>query len=292
MGMNYRLRALILAAAVLLAACSGGETATPVVATSIGQQPLITQVVGPVEGAPAAGRLDAIHTAGVIRVGVSADYAPFESLDPNGERVGFDIALMHEIGRILGVQVEWADYPFGSLVGAVENGKVDAAISAFRYTPERDQQVDFTAAYYTIQDAFVGLESFGGQITAPEEAAAYKLGVQSGTAQERWVDENLVATGKLAETNLVRFVAYEEAISALKAGTIDLTMVDAVGARLLMEMQPGLKALFTGEVSGGPLHIIVPSGESALVEALNQAIAQLQSGGLIESMARQYIVGQ
>ncbi len=238
------------------------------------------------------GRLEAIRSAGVMRVGVSADYPPFESLDPNGERIGFDIALMHEVGRILGVQVEWVDYPFNSLIGAVQEGKVDAAISAFRYTPERDGQVDFTAAYYTIQDAFVGLESFRGQINVPEDAAGYKLGVQSGTAQEKWLDENLVVSGKLAEANLVRFGSYEEAITGLNAGTIDLVMVDAVGARLLMEMQPGLKVPFTGQVSGGPLHMIVATGESALVDAINQAIAQLQSGGVIDSLARQYIVGQ
>ncbi len=106
-----------------------------------------------------ASHLEAIKAAGVIKVGTSADYPPFEYVDASGNKAGFDIDLMEEIAKRMGVKVEWVDMPFDSLIAAVQEGKIDMSISAFNYTEERDQTVDFTEAYYTSEDSFMVLDS-------------------------------------------------------------------------------------------------------------------------------------
>src|SRR5215208_1276217 len=129
-------------------------------------------------GASAANHLEAIKQAGVIKVGTSADYPPFESVDANGNKVGFDIDLMTEIAKRLDVKLEWVDMPFDSLIAAVQEGKIDASISAFNYSEERDQTIDFSDAYYTSEDAFTVAEGFAGTIVNPEDVGAFKVGVQ------------------------------------------------------------------------------------------------------------------
>ncbi len=128
----------------------------------------------------AANHLEAIKQAKVIKVGTSADYPPFESVDSNGNKVGFDIELMNEVANRLGVKVEWVDMPFDSLIAAVQGGKIDASISAFNYSEERDKMIDFSDAYYTSEDAFTVADGFTGKIENPEDVAAYKVGVQTG----------------------------------------------------------------------------------------------------------------
>ncbi len=54
-------------------------------------------------------------------MGTSADYPPFEYIDRNGKKVGFDIALMEEIARRLQVKLEWVDMPFESLITGVQD---------------------------------------------------------------------------------------------------------------------------------------------------------------------------
>ncbi len=58
-------------------------------------------------GGGAANHLAAIKKAGVIKVGTSADYPPFESVDANGNKVGFDVDLMTEIAKRLDIKLEW-----------------------------------------------------------------------------------------------------------------------------------------------------------------------------------------
>ena len=97
--------------------------------------------------AKAANHLEAIKQAGTIKVGTSADYPPFESVDANGNKVGFDVELMTEIAKRLGVKLEWVDMPFDSLIAAVQEGKIDASISAFNYSEERDKMMFYDAGY-------------------------------------------------------------------------------------------------------------------------------------------------
>jgi polar amino acid transport system substrate-binding protein len=235
-------------------------------------------------GAAGGSHLDKIKQAGVIKVGTSADYPPFEYVDESGKKVGFDIELMEEIARRMGVKVEWVDMPFDSLIAGVQEGKIDISISAFNYTEERDQVVDFSIAYYDGQDAFAVAEGFAGAIQQPEDVIAYRVGVQNGTTQDGWLTA-LVEEGKLPEANLFRYDRADQAALDLKNGRIDVMMADAVPMKALAKQLGGLKIAYEGVVSSGPINIVLPNGDAELTQAINDIIKTLQSEGFIEALA-------
>ena len=233
--------------------------------------------------------LEAVKKAGVIKVGTSADYPPFESVDENGNKVGFDIDLMTEVAKRLGVKVEWVDMPFDSLIAAVQEGKIDASISAFNYSEERDKMIDFSDAYYNSEDSFTVAENFAGTITNPEDVAAYKVGVQTGTTQDSWLTDNLVAGGKLPEENLFRYDRVDQAMLDLQNGRIDILMSDYVPAQVLAKKLGGLKIVYHGVLgANGPMNIVIPDGDAELQQAINEIIKQLQDEGFIDALAVKY----
>jgi polar amino acid transport system substrate-binding protein len=235
-----------------------------------------------------ANHLDAIQQAGVIKVGTSADYPPFESVDENGNKVGFDIELMTEIARRLDVELEWVDMPFDSLIAAVQEGKIDASISAFNYSEERDQTIDFSDPYYTSEDAFTVAEDFTGTIDNPQDVAGFKVGVQTGTTQDGWLTDTLVADGALPEGNLFRYDRVDQAMLDLKSGRIDVMMSDFVPAQALAKQLGGLEIVYHGVLSSGPMNIVIPDQDVQLQQAINQIIKQLQDEGFIEQLAVKY----
>lgn len=235
-----------------------------------------------------ANHLEAIKQAGVIKIGTSADYPPFESVDANGVKVGFDVDLMTEIAKRLNVKLEWVDMPFDSLLAAVQEGKIDASISAFNYSEDRDKTIDFSDAYYTSEDAFTVAEGFAGSITNPEDVAAYKVGVQTGTTQDGWLTDNLVAKGTLKEENFFRYDRVDQAMLDLKNGRIDVMMSDYVPAKALADQLGGLKIVYQGVLSSGPMNIVIPEGDAELQQAINEIIKQLKAEGFIEALAVKY----
>lgn len=238
--------------------------------------------------AQAANHLEAIKQAGVIKVGTSADYPPFESVDESGNKVGFDIELMTEVAKRLGVKLEWVDMPFDSLIAAVQEGKIDASISAFNYSEERDQTIDFSDAYYTSEDAFTVAEGFAGTIVNPQDVAAFKVGVQTGTTQDGWLTDVLVADGALPEENLFRYDRVDQAMLDLKSGRIDVMMSDYVPAQVLAKQLGGLEIVYHGVLSSGPINIVIPNGDVELQQEINGIIKQLQDEGFIDQLAVKY----
>ena len=156
---------------------------------------------------------------GSLVVGISADYEPFEYIDENGNYAGFDIELMAEIGRRLGLTIEWQDIAFDGLIGSLQTDKIDAIIAAMSAMPERQQRVDFTAPYFIGADAIIAAEGSSIAIGRNEDMAGHKVGVQAGTIQEDWIDKNL-------DAEVFRYEHAEQAIIDLRSGRIGVvTMI-------------------------------------------------------------------
>lgn len=253
---------LLMAASLLLAACGGGQQASA--------------------------HLEAIKKTGKIQVGTAPDYPPFESVDANGNYVGFDIELMGEVAKRMGVELVWVEMPFDSLIAAVQEGKIDMSISAFNYSAERDQKVDFSEAYFTSEDALAVIDGFTGQINTPEDITSYNVGVKSGTTQDAWLTENLIDTGLLPESNLFRYDWVDQSMLDLKAGRIDVVMLDYLPAMALAGQLGGITIIWHGVYSNGSVNMVIPEGDQGLQQELNQIIAALQNEGFIDQLAIKY----
>ena len=235
-----------------------------------------------------ADHLTAIKDAGKIVVGTSADYPPFEFVDETGTTTGFDVELMQEIGKRMGVTVEWVDMPFDSLIAAVQEGKIDASIAAFNYDADRDKQVDFTDAYYTTEDSFTVLEGFTGDLSDPMNLANFIVGAQSGTVQDGWITDNLVTPGLLPEDKYFRYERVDQAALDLQAGRIEVLMADYVPAQAVVSQFGGMTIVYHGVLSTGPLNIVVPEGDTALKDEFNRILKELQAEGFVSELAVKY----
>jgi len=247
---------------------------------------LIISACGPSEP---ANELEAVRQEGKIVVGTSADYPPFEYVDEAGEMIGFDIDLANEIGKQMDLEVEIIDMPFDSLIASVQEGKIDVSIAAFNYTEERDKTVDFSDAYYYAEDGFMVVEDFGGEITKPEDAANYTLGVQTGSTADGWATENLVEAGLMSEENLFRYERMDQAALDVKNGRIEVLMTDYVPAQALADQVGGLKVVYHAEVSTGPVYIITPEGSTELTNAINEVIAKMLEDGFIDQLSIKWV---
>lgn len=236
-----------------------------------------------------ASHLDEIKKAGKIVVGTSADYDPYEFVDETGTITGFDVELMTEIAKRMGMQLEWTDMPFDSLIAAVQENKIDMSIACFNYSEERDAEVDFSDVYFTSEDAFVVAGDFSGTIADPEDVANYIVGVQSGTVQDEWLTSTLVDTGKMAEANLMRYERVDQAALDLQAGRIQVFMADSAPAQVIVEQFAGFQIPYRGVLStSGDLNIVLREGDAELQAEVNRIIQELQAEGFIEALAVKY----
>ncbi|MBE2236539.1 MAG: amino acid ABC transporter substrate-binding protein [Caldilineaceae bacterium] len=243
------------------------------------------QPTGQSADAPAEGGLLAeIQAAGKLVVGTSADYAPYESIDADGNFVGFDMDLIRAVGEKLGVEVEIQDMPFDSLIASVQEGKIDAVIAAMQATAERDQQVDFTIPYRMTKDAFVGAGDSTLVIEKPEDAAGISIGAQTGTVQEGWIQTALVDTGLTAADQVFSYERADQAALDVANGRIQLLLMDAEPSIALAD-ETGLKILLITELTAeGGKSIAIPDGASDLKAELDRIIQELLDDGTVQQI--------
>jgi len=237
---------------------------------------------------PAEDAWSRIKAAGKMVVGTAADYPPFEYYTEDFKMDGFDIALIRLIGERLGVQIELKDMAFDGLGGALQLGQIDVAIAALSITPEREQLADFSNVYYVGEDAILAAkDSPIDSIESTADVAGKKVGVQRASVYEKWAKENLVDTGLIAAENLLSYGEADQAVNGLKAGQVDLVMIDSAPA-LDHVKAGGVKNVGQG-LNRQRFAIALPKGAGTLQAEINRALTELQNEGVIADLSKKYL---
>lgn len=232
--------------------------------------------------------LEEIKTKGVITVGTSADYPPYEFKDASDNFTGFDIDLITEVAKRMGVKAQIMDMGFDTLIAALQNNKIDAVVAAMQGTPERDKQVDFSIVYHEIKDAFLVKAGSGITMKSPYDAANLRIAVQTGTIQEKWAQKNLVDAGKTPQKNLFSYERIDQAAMDVAAGRIDVLFIISDPAKTHAE-KSGLEiALITSETVSAGQVIAIPEGEVALKAEIDKAIEGMVNDGTMKQLMDKY----
>jgi polar amino acid transport system substrate-binding protein len=228
-----------------------------------------------------------VRAAGKIVVGTSADYLPFEYYVAESQLDGFDIALMNEIGRRMGVPPEYHNIAFDGLGNALQLKQIDTAIAAISMTPERAAVVDFSNIYLVSEDAILAAPQAQVTISQPQDMAGFRIGVQSGSVHARWAQTNLVDTGIIPPDNLFVYQVFAQAVSDLLAKRLDLLITDLPAAQAAA--QANTLTIVGQGLNPQRYALALPKGSAALKAEIDRILADLQSEGKVAELAKQYL---
>ncbi|MBD0336761.1 MAG: basic amino acid ABC transporter substrate-binding protein [Cyanobacteria bacterium Co-bin13] len=153
-----------------------------------------------------------------LKVGTAPPFPPFEMKNDQGELVGFDIDLLTAISKQTGQTFEIETLAFEDIVPALQDGRIDAAISAIPVTPERSQAIDFSHPYLDA-GLVIAVRQSEQAITSEADLEGKTLAVQIDTAGASKAIEIL-------GSKIITFSTAAEAIEALAAGQADAVIHD------------------------------------------------------------------
>lgn len=241
-----------LGAAVLLAACGGGDTAST----------------------PSSDGGDT--TAGPWVVGTEPAFPPFEFQDDSGELVGFDIELMKAIGEQAGVEIAFESLPFDGLIPALQTGTIEAAISGMTITEERSETVDFSRPYFRAGLAIAVAED-DGETTSLESLEGKTIAVQIGTTGAEMA-------GTVKDAKVSTFDNAPLALQELANGNADAVINDAPATldAIATGNIPGVKVV--GELLTEEFYGIAMPQDSPNRDVLNAALGELLENGTYDTI--------
>ena len=222
-------------------------------------------------------------TDGIIKMGVSADFPPFESYaDDAVTFVGFDIDLMQEICNRLGMELQIQDMNFDAIVAAVQTGKLDVGVSGITITDERKESVAFSDPYFVASQSI--LVQKDSPITSYEDLVNgdYTAGVQLGTTGDIMASEKI--SGRVSQ-----YEKYGDALAGLLGGKNDCMVLDTGVADAFAAANDLVVVGTFGEATDSENYgIAIAKENTELLEKVNGALAEMKEDGFIDELTAKY----
>ncbi len=228
-----------------------------------------------------ADKLQAIKDKGVLVLGTSADYPPFEfhiEVEGKDTIVGFDIDIANKIAENIGVELEIVDMKFEGLLPALTAGKIDLIVSGMTPTDERKQSVDFSLTYYDARQTMLVLTESVGTLNTIEAFDGKILGVQKSSIQEDLAKTMFTSSEAKAIDKIPNL------IMELKTGKVDGLILAEPVAKQYATANPDLSLNGLDLGSEGGSAIAVQKDSGTFLEAIDATIKTLMDSGEMDQI--------
>jgi polar amino acid transport system substrate-binding protein len=228
-----------------------------------------------------AGGAASAYAADVLNVGSYPNNPPFEYKTDTGTFEGFEVDIVNEAAKRIGMKTEIADYGFQALFAGTTSKRIDVAISSITITPERLKSQSFTQPYY---DSDMGIATKGDSaIKGLADLKGKTIGVLSGSTGEKWVKDNTAANGF---GDVKGYNAQQEMFLDLGAGRVDAVVSDIPGMEYLFVKMKGFtvkERIKTGEQYG-----LMMTKDHPLLEKLNGALTEMKKDGTLATIHKKW----
>jgi len=157
-----------------------------------------------------------VKAAGVLKVGTETEFAPFDFIDA-GAHVGLNVDLFQEIGKELGVKIEWVTLPWDGVLPGLEAGKFDMVAGPATITKARMEHYRFSPP---IAEASVALLKRKGDTSVMKPADISGKAVGAGKATSQLAQLKAFGDTLPGKVEAKEYVGFNEAYADLAAGRI------------------------------------------------------------------------
>ncbi|MGQ1838763.1 ABC transporter substrate-binding protein [Kocuria turfanensis] len=230
-------------------------------------------------GGDATGGEISLINEGTLTVCSDIPYRPFEYTE-NGETVGFDIDLVNNIAEDMGVETEFIRTAFEGIQSgvALDSDQCDLAASGMTITEERESVMDFSEPY--LDDNLALLVAPDADIDSLADVAGKRVGVQQATTGETQAQENNAEVVQYEDSALM--------IQGLNTGDVEAVIGNISVMGPAITDNPELRLVEEIE-TGEQLGLAVKTGNTALLEQVNQSLATMEEDGTLEELEGKWL---
>ena len=229
-------------------------------------------------------KLASIKKSGELRVGTTGDWDPMSMKDPATNKYkGFDIDVMRELAKDLGVKVKFVPAEWKTIVAGITADRYDISTSVTK-TPKRAEVAGFTTTYYKYGTVPLVLKKNLKKYSTWDSLNNNNVTIATtlGTSQEEKAKEFF------PKSKLKSIEAPARDFQEVLAGRADGNITSSTEANKLVIKYPQLAIVPDGEKNPAFLAMMVPKNDKIWNEFVSNWIEKKKSSGFFKSLLAKY----
>lgn len=257
------------------AASGTAASAAPTASAPAAAEPTAANVAGSL--------IERINGKGTITVGTEGTYAPFTFHDASGKLTGYDVEVTRAVAAKLGVQVEFKETNWDSMLAGLKAGRFDMVANQVALTtPERQAQFDKSEPYSWSGPMMLGRN---------DETRIKTLADIKGLKAAQTLSSNYGEMAVKAEAEIVPVDGMAQALTLVQQKRADVTFNDALSLLDYLKKNPdsGLKTVWTaGPEEKRGAGLVLNKGNDEALAKINQAMKELQADGTLTKLSNEF----
>lgn len=232
-----------------------------------------------------ADTLNDILSNGKLKVGTTGDWNPMTMKDPaTNSYTGYDIDVMTELAKDLGVEVEFVPTDWKTLVNGVVSGKYHMTGSA-SISPSRAKAAGYSNSYFSLATVPLMLKKNADRFKDWDDLNKGDVTVAAtlGTTQEKQVKQFFPD----AQHQIVEAPARD--FQEVLAGRADAHITSNVEAYKLVAKYPQMMIVpVSAPKARTPIAMLLPQGDQVWINYVNTWIKLKEERGFFDDLGRKW----
>lgn len=225
-----------------------------------------------------------IEDKGKIIVGLDDTFAPMGFRDKDNNIVGFDIDLAKATFKEMGLEVEFKAIDWTAKEAELSSKKIDCIWNGLSVTPDRVKNMSMSKRYCANRELVMSLDK-SINIKDASELKNYKIATQADSAAADDIKANELYDE--FKDNVTEYKTYDQALLDMKAGRVDVVVIDEVYATY---NNANKEKLYESEFNFGSDDYAVGfrKEDTQLTEKFNEAFKKIIDSGEAEKISNDW----
>lgn len=234
-----------------------------------------------------ADTLSDIKSMGTLLVVTEMQYPPFDFME-NGVYTGFNKDLLDEVGKEIGVKVQYRDLPWTSILSGLDAKKFDFVGAPINATKERMARYSFSSPFAFSGNSFIK-KTGNTAIGKPEDFSGLRVGVMKASSVQKQAlkfSETLPKPMDIREYTDINQIYADIANGRLDGGASTAPNVAYAAAKrpdILQVVDPAFGApVYYGWITRSDKE------DETLIAAVSSALAKIISDGRMATLQKKW----
>ncbi|GED69174.1 amino acid ABC transporter substrate-binding protein [Brevibacillus reuszeri] len=215
--------------------------------------------------------LDKVKADGKILIGTEGTYAPFTFHDQSGKLTGYDIDIVTEVAKRIGVEPVFQETQWDAMFAGLDSKRFDVVANQVGIRADRQEKYDFSNPY-TVSTAVLVAHKDNTTVKGFEDIKGLKAG--------QTLTSNLTDIAKKNGAEIVAVEGFNQAIDLLVSKRVDITINDGLSLLDFLKQKPDTPIkVIAKDPNVSKNGFLFRKGSTDLVDAFNKALDEMEKDG-------------